>query len=181
MPTFLLSCHLLCVFAGVHLLLSHTRLTLDVTAPAYLAVTGQAGEVHGCVIATSAAQTLTTGVLGTRAPAGARGVARGSAEAGGLFQVDQVSSAEALAVAPGARQLGLPGGCVGDTQYSHCSVVSILQQMSGVVERRQLLPASPYSARAGDTVTLAGCFQPALHCLRWEKKEKKGGMSAPSA
>lgn len=57
--------HLLCVFAGVDLLLSHTCLTLHVAAPAYLAVAGQAGEAHGCVVTTSAAQTLTTGVFGT--------------------------------------------------------------------------------------------------------------------
>lgn len=79
---------MLCILAGIHLLLSHTRLTLHMAAPAYLAVTGQAGEVHGCVITTSAAQTLTAGVFGTRAAACTRGVARGSAEAGGLFQVD---------------------------------------------------------------------------------------------
>lgn len=180
---FPLSRHSLRVFAGVHLLLSHACLTLHVAAPAYLAVTGQAGEVHGCVIATSAAQTLTTGVFGTRAAACTRGVAGGPAEAGGLFQVDQVSSAEALAVATGACELCLPGGCVGDTQHSHRGVVSILQQTSSVVERRKLLPASPYSTRAGDTVALAGCFQPALHCLRWKDKKWEGGkneMSVPS-
>lgn len=62
---FLLAQHLLCVLAGVHLLLSHACLTLHVAAPAYLAVAGQAGEVHGRVITASAAQTLTAGVFGT--------------------------------------------------------------------------------------------------------------------
>lgn len=156
----------LCVFAGIHLLLPHTCLTLHMAAPAYLAVAGQAGEAHGCVITTSAAQTLTTGVFGARPSTCTRGVAGGSAEAGGVFQVDQVGSAKALSLAAGARELCLPGGCVGDTQHSHRSVIAILQQPSGVVERRQLLPASPYGTRARDTVTLAGCFQPALHRLR---------------
>lgn len=165
LPIFLLSHCLLCVFAGVHLLLPHTCLTLHVAAPAYLAVAGQAGEAHGRVVTTSAAQTLTTGVFGTRAAACTRGVAGGSAEAGGLFQVDQVSSTEALAVTTGACELRLPCGRVGDAQHSHCGVVSIFQQPSSVVERRQLLPASPYGTRAGDTVTFAGCFQPTLHCL----------------
>ncbi len=164
--------HLLCVFAGVHLLLSHACLTLHMAAPAYLAVAGQAGEAHGCVITASAAQTLTAGVFDARPAACAGGVPGGSAEAGGLLQVDQVSSAEALAVAAGACELCLPSGCVGDTQHSHRSVVAILQQPSSVVERRQLLPASPYGTRAGHTVTLAGCFQPALHCLRWEKEKE---------
>lgn len=127
---------LLSVFAGVHLLLSHARLTLHVAAPAHLAVAGQAGQVHGCVVATSAAHTLAAGVFGTHTAARARGVAGGSAEAGGLLQVDHVSSAQALAVAPGARELRLPGGCVGDAQHSHGRVVSILQQAAGVVERR---------------------------------------------
>lgn len=64
-----------CVLAGIHLLLSHTRLTLHVAAPAYLAVAGQAGEAHGRVVATSAAQALTAGVFGARPPARTRGVA----------------------------------------------------------------------------------------------------------
>lgn len=166
LPVFLLARHWLCVFAGIHLLLPHTCLTLHVAAPAYLAVAGEAGEAHGCVITTSAAQTLAAGVFGTRPAACARGVAGGSTEAGGVFQVDQVSSAEALAVAAGARELCLPGGRVGDTQHSHRGVIPILQQPSGVMERGQLLPASPYGTRAGDAVTLAGRFQPALHCLR---------------
>lgn len=172
---FLLSYHLLCVFAGVHLLLSHTCLTLHVAAPAYLAVAGQAGEAHGCVVTTSAAHTLTTGVFGTRPAACTRGVARGPAEAGGVFQVDQVSSTKALAMATGPSELRLPGGCVGDTQHSHRGVIPVLQQPSSVMERRQLLPASPYGTRAGDTVTLAGCFQPTLHCLRCEKKKQGRG------
>lgn len=153
----------LCVFAGIHLLLSHTCLTLHVAAPANLAVAGQAGEAHGRVITTSAAQTLTAGVFGAGASACTRRVAGGSAEAGGVFQVDQVSSAKALSVAAWARQLCLTGGCVGDTQHSHGGVVAILKQASSVVEGRELLPASPYSTRAGDAVTLASCFQPALH------------------
>lgn len=156
------------VLAGVHLLLSHARLTLHVAAPAHLAVAGQAGEPHGRVVASSAAQALAAGVFGAGAAARARGVARGPAEAGGLFQVDQVSSAEALAVPPRARQLLLPGGRVGDAQHPHGRVVSVLEQPPCVVERRQLLPASPYGAGAGDAVTLAGCFQAALHRLRWE-------------
>lgn len=155
----------LCIFAGIHLLLSHTCLTLHVAAPAHLAVARQAGEVHGCVITTSAAQTLTACVFGARTATCTRGVARGPAEAGGVFQVDQVGSPEALTLATGACEFGLPGGCVGDAQHSHGSVVSILQQASSVVKRRQLLPASPYSTRAGDTMALAGCFQSALHCL----------------
>ena len=182
---FLLSRRLLCVFAGVHLLLPHTCLTLHVAAPAHLAVAGQAGEAHGRVITPSAAQALTAGVFGARPATCAGGVAGGPAEAGGVLQVDQVSSAEALAVATGPRKLRLPGGRVGDAQHSHRCVVSILQQPSGVVERRQLLPASPYGTRAGDAVTLAGCFQPALHRLRWEgekkaREEKKREMSVPS-
>lgn len=87
-PTSLLSRRVLCVLARVHLLLSHARLTLHVAAPAYLAVAGQAGEAHGRVVATSAAQTLTAGVFGTRPAACTRGVAGGSAEAGGLFEED---------------------------------------------------------------------------------------------
>ena len=70
-------------------------------APAYLAVAGQAGEAHGRVVAPSTAHTLTAGVFGTRPPARARGVARWPAEARGVFQVDKVSSAKALAVAAG--------------------------------------------------------------------------------
>lgn len=158
--------HLSWVFAGIHLLLSHTRLTLHVAAPAHLAVAGQAGEVHGGVITPSAAQALAAGVFGARAAACTWGVARSPAEAGGLFQVNQVSSAEVLAVAPGTRQLRLSGGCVGDAQHSHGVVVSILQQTPRVVERSQLLPTSPYSAGARDAMTLAGCFQAALHCLK---------------
>lgn len=89
-------------------------------------------------------------------------------------------------MATGACELCLPGGCVSDAQHSHCGVVSVLQQTSSVVERRKLLPASPYSTRARDAVTLAGCFQSALHCLRWEEKSEKekkwgrGGVSVPS-
>ena len=169
---------LLCVLAGVHLLLPHTRLTLHVAAPADLAVAGEAGEAHGCVVPPSAAQALTAGVFGAGPATRTRGVPRGPAEARGVLQEDQVSGAEALAVAPGPRQLRLPGGFVGDTQHSHCRVVPVLQQPSSVVERRQLLPASPYGTGAGDTVTLAGCFQPALHCLRWERekaRERGGG------
>lgn len=175
---FLLLGPLLRLFAGIHLLLSHTCLTLHVAAPAHLAVAGQAGEVHGCVIAPSAAQALTAGVFGAGAAACTRGVARGPAEAGGLFQVNQVSSSEVLAVATGARQLRLPGGCVGDAQHAHGVVVAILQQTPGVVERSQLLPTSPYSAGARDAVTLAGCFQAALHRLKLKGEEEE--MSVPS-
>ena len=149
-------------------------------APAYLAVAGQAGEAHGRVVAPSTAHTLTAGVFGTRPPARARGVARWPAEARGVFQVDKVSSAKALAVAAGPGELRLPGGHVGDAQHSHRVVEPVLQQPPGVVERRQLLPASPYGTRAGDAVTLAGCFQPALHCLRQEGEKKKAEMSVPS-
>ena len=87
-PTSLLPRRGLCVLARVHLLLPHTRLTLHVAAPAHLAVAGQAGEAHGRVVAASAAQTLTAGVFGTRPAACTRGVARGSAEAGGLLKED---------------------------------------------------------------------------------------------
>lgn len=171
----------LCSFAGVHLLLSHARLTLHMAAPAHLAVAGQAGEAHGCVVAAAAAHALTARVFGARPAARAGGVAGGPAEAGGVFQVDQVSSAEALAVAAGARQLGLPRGRVGDAQHPHGRVVSVLQQPPGVVERRQLLPAGPHGAGAGDAVTLAGCLQSALHRLRLEvEKGRKREMSAPS-
>lgn len=137
------------------------------TAPAYLAVAGHAREAHGRVVAPSAAQTLAAGVLDTRPAACARRVAGRPAEAGGVLQVDQVSSAEALAVAAGPRELRLARGRVGDAQHAHRRVVSVLQQPAGVVEGRQLLPAGPYGARARDTVTLAGRLQPALHSLRW--------------
>lgn len=159
-----------CVFAGIHLLLPHTRLTLHVAAPAHLAVAGQAGEVHGRVVAPSAAQALAAGVLGAGAAPRARGVARGPAEAGGLFQVDQVGGAEVLAVATGARQLRLSGGGVGDAQHAHGVVVAILQQAARVVERSQLLPTGPHGAGAGDAMTLAGGFQAALHGLEIEKE-----------
>lgn len=141
-------------------------------APAHLAVAGQAGEVHGRVVAPPAAQALAAGVFGAGAAAGAGGVARGPAEAGGLFQVNQVSSAEVLAVAAGTRQLRLSRGGVGDAQHAHGVVVAILQQTPGVVERSQLLPASAHGAGAGDAVALAGCFQAALHCLKLKGKEK---------
>lgn len=134
--------------------------------------------MHGCVVTPSAAQVLTAGVFGAGAAACTRGVARGPAEAGGLFQVNQVSSSEVLAVATGARQLCLSGGCVGDAQHSHGVVVAILQQAPGVVERSQLLPTSPYSAGARDAVTLAGCFQAALHRLELKGEEEE--MSVPS-
>lgn len=163
---FVTSHHLSWGFAGIHLLLSHTCLTLHVAAPAHLAVAGQAGEVHGGVVAPPAAQALAAGVLGTRAAACAWGVARGPAEAGRLFQVNQVSGAEVLAVATGTRQLCLSGGRVGDAQHSHGIVVAILQQTPGVVEGSQLLPASAYSAGARDAVALAGSLQAALHCLK---------------
>lgn len=161
----------LCVFAGVHLLFSDTRLTLHVATPAYLAVAGQAGEAHGCVVTTPAAQTLTTGVFGAWAAACTRRVSGGPAEAGGVLQVDQVSSTKALAMATGSSQLCLPGGCVCDTQHSHCGVIPELKQPPGVMEWRQLFPASPYGTRTRDTVALAGCFQTTLHCLRWEKRK----------
>lgn len=147
-------------------------------APAHLAVAGQAGEVHGRVVAPPAAQALTAGVLGAGAAAGPRGVARGPAEAGGLFQVNQVGGSEVLAVAAGARQLRLSGGGVGDAQHAHGVVVAILQQMPRVVEGGQLLPTSPYSAGARDAVTLAGCFQAALHRLKLKGEEAE--MSVPS-
>lgn len=159
-----------CGLAGVHLLLSDTRLTLHVAAPADLAVAGQAGEAHGCVVPTSTAQALAAGVFGTGAAARARRVSGGSAEARGVFQVDQVSSAEALAVAARPGQLGLPRGRVGDAQHSHGSVVPVLEQPAGVVERRQLFPTSPYGTRTGNAVALAGGFQAALHRLGEEKK-----------
>lgn len=155
----------LCDLAGVHLLLPHARLTLDVAAPAYLTVAGQAGEPHGCVVAASAAQALAAGVFGAGPTAGTRGVTGGPAEAGGVLQVDQVGGAQALAVTTGPRQLCLPRGRVGDAQHSHRRIVSVLQQPPGVVERRQLLPASPNGAGARDAVTLAGGFQAALHRL----------------
>lgn len=154
------------VLAGVHLLLSHARLTLHVAAPAHLTVAGQAGEVHGGVVAPSAAQALTAGVFGARAAARTRGVTRRPAEAGRLLQVHQVGGAEVLAVAARTRQLRLAGGGVGDAQHPHGVVVAVLEQTPGVVEGSQLLPTSPYSAGAGDAVTLAGCFQAALHRLK---------------
>lgn len=72
-------------------------------------------------------------------------------------------------MATGPRQLRLTGGCVGDAQHSHSGVIAELEQPPGVMERRQLLPASPYGARTGDAVTLAGRLQPTLHRL------EKGG------
>lgn len=179
--------------AGVHLFLPHARLTLHVAAPAHLAVAGQAAEAHGCVVAPPTAQAPAAGVFGARAAARARGVAGRPAEAGRVLQEDQVGDAQALAVATRPRQLRLPRGGVGDAQHPHCGVVAILEQAPGVVEGRQLLPASPYGARAGDAVTLARCFQTTLHRLRQERqrkkkkstggkreREKKGGMSVPS-
>lgn len=56
--------HCSSVFAGIHLLLPHAGLALHVAAPAHLAVTGEAGEAHGRVVAPSTAQTLAAGVLG---------------------------------------------------------------------------------------------------------------------
>lgn len=165
-----------CVFAGVHLLLPHARLTLHVAAPAHLAVAGQAGEVHGRVVAAAAAQALAAGVLGAGAAPRARGVARGPAEAGGLLQVHQVRGAQVLAVAAGPRQLRLPGGRVGDAQHSHGVVVAILQQTAGVVERGQLLPAGPHGAGARDAMTLAGCFQAALHRLKNRRRRNVSGF-----
>ena len=77
------------------------------------------------------------------------------------------------------RQLRRPGGSVGDTQNPDGRVVAELEQPSGVVERRQLLPASPHSAGSGDAMTLTCCLQSAFHCL----KEGGGGeefeMSVP--
>lgn len=75
-------------------------------------------------------------------------------------------------MAAGTRQLRLPGGLVGDTEHSHGVVVAILQQAPGVVERSQLLPTSSHSAGARDAVTLAGCFQAALHCLKLTGEEE---------
>lgn len=160
------------VFAGVHFLLPHTRLTLHVAAPADLAVAGEAGEPHGRVVASPAAHALTAGVLGAGAAPRTRGVARGSAEAGGVLQVDQVGGSEALAVSTRARQLRLPRGGVGDAQHSHGGVVAVLQQPARVVERRQLLPAGSDGAGAGDAVTLAGRFQGALYGL-WRKQRER--------
>lgn len=138
-------------------------------APAHLAVAGEAGEAHGGVVTPSAAQALTASVFNARPAARARGVAGGPAEARGVLQVDQVSGTEALAVAPGAGELGFTSGSVGDAQNPHGRVVSVLQQPPGVMEGRQLLPASPYCAGARDAVTLAGGFQSALHRLRQEE------------
>lgn len=72
-----------------------------------------------------------------------------------------------------ARQLCFPCGCIGDTQYFDRGVVSVLQQPPSVMKRRQLLPASPYGARAGDAVTLASRLQTTLHCLRRTMGRKK--------
>lgn len=58
--------------AGVDLLLSEAGLTLDVTAPADLAVAGEGGEAEGRVVASSTAQAAAAGVLGAR-PAGSPG------------------------------------------------------------------------------------------------------------
>lgn len=55
------------IFAGVHFLLPDTGLTLYMAAPAHLAVAGEGGEVHGRVVAASAAKALAAGVLGTGA------------------------------------------------------------------------------------------------------------------
>ena len=85
---YIISVPCLCVFAGVHLLLSDTCLTLHLAAPAYLAVPGQAGAAHGCVVTAPAAQTLAAGVFGARAAACTRRVSGGSAETGGVLQVD---------------------------------------------------------------------------------------------
>lgn len=156
----------LCILAGVHLLFPHARLAFHMAAPAHLAVAGQAGEPHGRVVAASTAQTLTACVFGARPAPRARRVAGGPAEAGGVLQVDQVSVPGALAMAFGPRKLSLSCGRIGDAQHSHGVVVSILQQPPSVMERGQLLPASPYGTGAGDSMTFAGCFQPTLHCLR---------------
>lgn len=61
--------------AGVDLLLSEAGLTLDVTAPADLAVAGEGGEVEGRVVASSTAQTAAAGVLGARSASRPRRVA----------------------------------------------------------------------------------------------------------
>lgn len=147
-------------------------------APAHLAVAREAGEAHGRVVATAAAQALAARVLGARPAPRAGRVAGRPAEAGRVLQVDQVGVAEALAVASGAGQLRLPRGHVGDAQHANGVVVAVLEQPPGVVERRQLLPASPYGAGAGDPVTLAGRFQSTLHCLNGGVlgggEEKKG-------
>lgn len=52
--------------ASVDLLFSEAGLTLDVTAPADLAVAGEGGEAEGRVVASSTAKATATGVLGAR-------------------------------------------------------------------------------------------------------------------
>lgn len=149
---------LLGALAGVHLLLPHARLTLHVAAPTHLAVARQAAQVHGRVVAASAAHALAAGVLGARPASRARRVAGRPAEAGRLLQVDHVGGAQALAVAPWPRQLRLAGGGVGHAQHAHGRVVAVLEQASRVVEGRELLPTGAHGARARHAVALAGCF-----------------------
>ena len=73
-------------------------------------------------------------------------------------------------MAPRTGQLRRPGGGVGDTQNPDGRVVTELEQPSGVVERRQLLPASPHGAGSRHAMTLTRRLQSAFHCLR------KGGV-----
>lgn len=166
---------LLGALAGVHLLLPHAGLTLHVAAPAHLAVARQAAQVHGRVVAASAAHALAAGVLSARPAARAGRVARRPAEAGRLLQVDHVGGAQTLAVAPWPRQLRLACGGVGDAQHAHGRVVAVLEQAARVVEGRELLPAGAHGAGARHAVAFAGCFQAALHRLEEERKKKSTG------
>ncbi len=159
--------------AGIDLFLSEAGLTLDVTAPADLAVAGEGGEAEGRVVAPSAAQAAAAGVLWTRSAGRPGGVARWPAKAGWLLQKYQLGwpqTGTCVAVASWACQLGLSSGGVGNTMHSNGRVIAVLQQMACVLKRGELLPACSHSTRTGDTVTLTSSLKTTLHRLRRNEK-----------
>lgn len=134
--------------ARIDLLLSETGLTFNVTAPADLTVAGEGGEAKGSVVAPSTAQAAAAGVLGARSACSPRRVAGWPAEAGRLLQKHQFSgtgSGNRDAVAARARQFCFPRGRVGNAVHSDSCVIAVLQQMTCVLKRGELLPARPYS------------------------------------
>ncbi len=162
--------------AGIDLFLSEAGLTLDVTAPADLAVAGEGGEAEGRVVAPSAAQAAAAGVLWTRSAGRPGGVARWPAKAGWLLQKYQLGGPQTgtcVALASWACQLGLSSGRVGNAMHSNGHVIAVLQQMACVLKRGELLPACSHSTRTGDTVTLTSSLKTTLHRLRGNEKTWK--------
>lgn len=159
--------------ASVDLLFSEAGLTLDVAAPADLAVAGEGGEAEGRVVASSTAKAAAAGVLGARSAGRPGRVSRWPAEAGRLLQKHQLSgpwTGNRVAMSTSARQLRLPRGGVGDAVHSNGRVIAVLQQMACVLKRGQLLPARPHGTRTRDAVTLTSSLKSTLHCLRGKEK-----------